>query len=166
MIAQSQRSQQPFFVSFISSVMSHRSASSKTSETLITTDAAPGPNGYTESKDVAEHLVNYASQKLGFLCSIVCVGQMAGTVDHAGIWSLDECFPSMIISSAHLSAIPDSLGSALSTIDWVPIDLLPGVFFEFPQEQQHSTHQTGSARIFHQKNPKVVSWKALRHGSQ
>lgn len=162
MVSQSQRSSQLFFISSISSVMSYRSASSKTPEALFTADTAPGPNGYAESKNVAEHLVNYASQKLGLLCLIARVGQIAGAVEHNGIWNPDEWFPSMIVSSAHLSAIPDSLGSAFSTIDWVPIDLLPGVLFELAQEQQQSTNPNGSARVFHPTNPQVVSWQALR----
>ncbi len=162
MISQSQHSPQLFFISSISSVMSYRSYSSKIPETLITADTASGPNGYAESKNVAEHLVDYASQKFGFLCSIARAGQIAGAVEHTGIWSPDEWFPSLIITSAHLSAIPDSLGSAFSTIDWIPIDLLPGVLFELAQGQQRSVHHTGPARIFHPLNPEVISWEALR----
>ena len=162
MISQSQRSPQLFFISSISSVMSYRSPSFKVPETLITADTAPGPNGYAESKNIAEHLVNYASQKLGCLSSIARVGQIAGAIDHAGVWSPDEWFPSMMITSAHLSALPETLGSAFSTIDWIPIDILPGVLFELAEDQQHATHRSESARVFHPMNPEVVPWEALR----
>ena len=162
MISQSQRSPQLFFVSSVSSVMSYRSASFRVPENLITDDTAPGPNGYAGSKSVAEHLVDYASQKLGVLSSIARVGQIAGAVDHAGVWSTDEWFPSMIITSAQLSALPETLGSAFSTIDWIPIDLLPGALFELAENQQQTTHQSESARVFHPMNPEVVSWEALR----
>ena len=159
MISRSQRSPQLFFISSISSVMSYKSSSSKIPETVFTDMTAPGPNGYAESKYVAEHLVNYASQTSDLLCSIARVGQIAGPVDHAGLWSPDEWFPSMIITSAHLSAIPDSLGPAFSTLDWIPIDLLPGILFELAREQKYSADR---ARVFHPANPQVVSWKALR----
>ena len=113
MMSQSQRSPHLFFISSYSSVISHEPSSSKIPETLITADTALGLNGYAESKKVAEHLLDYASQKSGLLCSIARVGQIAGAVDRAGIWSPDEWFPSMIITSAHLSAIPDPLGSGI-----------------------------------------------------
>ena len=162
MISQSQRSPQLFFISSISSVMSYRPASFKVPERLITDDTAPGPNGYAESKSVAEHLIDYASQRLGLDSSIARVGQIAGAIGHAGVWSPDEWFPSMIITSAHLSALPETLGSTFSMIDWIPIDLLPGVLFELAEDQQHVTHQSESARVFHPINPEVVSWEALR----
>lgn len=162
MMSRSQRSPYLLLISSISSVMFHRSTSSKIPETLITSDSAPGPNGYADSKYVAEHLVQYASQKSRLLCSTARVGQIAGAVDHAGLWSPDEWFPCMIITSAHLSAIPDSLGPVFNTIDWIPIDRLPGILLELVQEQQEFTHYSGSPRFFHPANPQVVSWKALR----
>ena len=142
--------------------MSYRSASSKTSEALITAVTAPGPNGYAESKYVAKHLVDYAFQKFGFLCSIARVGQVAGAVDHAEIWSPDEWFPSIIISSAHLCAILDSLGSAFSTTDRIPIDLLPGSSLRAGARATAFDASQCSTRIFHPINPQIVSWKALR----
>ena len=162
MVSQSQRSPQLFFISSISSVMFYRPASFKVPERLITDDTAPGPNGYAESKSVAEHLIDYASAKLGLVSSIARVGQIAGAIDHAGLWSPDEWFPSMMITSAHLSALPESLGSTFNTIDWIPIDLLPEVLFELAEDQQHATHQSESARVYHPINPEVVSWEALR----
>ena len=165
MMSHSQRSPQLFFISSISSVMSYKSSSSMTPETIITADTAPGPNGYAESKSVAESLLDYASQKHGFLCSVARVGQIAGSVHHAGIWNPDEWFPSMIITSAHISAIPDSLGPVFDTIDWIPMDLLPYVLFELAleQQQQHSRKTSDKfAQFFHPVNPNAVSWEELR----
>ena len=156
------------YVSSISSVMSHRTTSSLTAETAITADSAPGPNGYAESKYVAEQIINYAAQKASSNNSLAFarVGQIAGAVNRLGMWNRNEWFPSMIISSAHIGVLPDSLGPAFDRIDWVPVDLLANIVVELAMKGDHSEDHiadlgTRHADVYHLANPGTVSWSEL-----
>ena len=161
-----------FFVSSISSVMSHRSPSLKTPEQVIHADSAPGPNGYAESKYLAELLLEYAAQKLRVSTSFVRVGQIAGAVNHAGLWNKAEWFPSLVISSLHVGAIPNSLSPTFSKVDWMPIDLLAEILVDLALHngQEHklngltadcgdSENAQGQSHVFHALNPHPVEWQ-------
>ena len=161
-----------FFVSSISSVMSYRSPSLKTPEQVIHADSAPGPNGYAESKHLAELLLEYAAQKLRVSTSFVRVGQIAGAVNHAGLWNKAEWFPSLVISSLHVGAIPNSLGPTFSKVDWMPIDLLAEILVDLALHngQEHklnglaadcgdSENAQEQSHVFHALNPHPVKWQ-------
>ncbi|KAI9927529.1 hypothetical protein MW887_003147 [Aspergillus wentii] len=122
--------QQPhlFFISSISSVMGHHSNSGLTPEAPITT-TTPAPNGYANSKYLGEHLLTQAA-KNGLHASFARVGQVAGSVRSAGLWNKAEWFPSLVLSSLHVGALPDTLGKALDRVDWLPIDLLGDVLVD------------------------------------
>ncbi len=163
------------FISSISSVISYRSASLQTPEEVILADIALGPNDYAESKYISERLLNHAAQRLSINASFARVGQIAGAVNYAGLWNTAEWFPSLIISSVHLGAIPDSLGPSLGTIDWVPVDLLAEVIVELAlgkdqlieatrSQDDHftTTVPQGRARVFHPLNPHRTTWEAVR----
>lgn len=163
------------FISSISSVMSYRSTSRQTPEEVVFDDIAPGPNGYAESKYLSERLLDYATQRLAINASFARVGQIAGAVNYAGLWNKAEWFPSLVISSLHVGAVPDSLGSSLGRIDWVPIDSLAEVIVELalgkdPQPKQDAAHgdpantgmPRGRARVFHPLNPHPTTWEAVR----
>ena len=164
-----------FFVSSISSVMSYRSPSKRTPEQVIFTDMAPGPNGYAESKYVAELLLEYSTRKLSVSTSFARVGQVAGAANHAGLWNKAEWFPSLVVSSLHLGAIPDSLGSTFGKIDWVPIDILAEILVDLAlrEAQQHKSYKPGiyssspeaahdPLPVFHPLNPYPVQWQFVR----
>ena len=161
-----------FFISSISSVMSYRSPSLKTPEQVIHADSAPGPSGYAESKYLAELLLEYAAQKLRVSTSFVRVGQIAGAVNHAGLWNKAEWFPSLVISSLHVGAIPNSLGPTLSKVDWMPIDLLAEILVDLALHngQEHklnglaadcgdSENVQGQSHVFHALNPHPIKWQ-------
>ena len=159
-----------FFVSSISSVMSYGSSSQKIPEEVISTDSAPGPNGYAESKYLSERLLEHAAQRLSIDTVFARVGQIAGPVRHAGLWNKTEWFPSLVISSLHVGAIPDSLGTTMGNIDWVPIDDLAEVLVDLAVNSPQS-HQQGSpndnaqpkrAQVFHPLNPHPTTWQAIR----
>lgn len=163
------------FISSVSSVMSYRNASLQTPEEVILADSAPGLNGYAESKYISEHLLDHAAQRLPINASLARVGQIAGAVNYAGLWNKAEWFPSLIISSLHLGAVPDSLGPSLGTIDWVPVDLLAEVIVELAlgkdqlieatrsqDDQFTTTVPQGRARVFHPLNPHRTTWEAVR----
>lgn len=163
------------FISSISSVMSYRNSSMQTPEEVIFDDSAPGPNGYAMSKNISELLLDYAAHKLSMSTSFARVGQIAGAVQYAGLWNKAEWFPSLVISSLHIGAIPDSLGPSLSNIDWVPVNVLAEILVELgldnnQQPEEHVSHNNatltgmsrGGARVFHPLNPQPTTWKALR----
>ena len=60
--------------------------------------------GYSESKWVAERLLELAASKTTLRTVAVRVGQISGT--SAGAWQRAEWFPSMIKSSVYLGCIP------------------------------------------------------------
>ena len=140
--------------------MSYHSASLKTLEDVVTADSAPGPNGYAESKYVSEHLLDCAVQKLSIKASFARVGQIAGAVNHRGLWNKAEWFPSLVISSLHVGAIPDSLGPAFERLEWVPIDLLADVLIELAFQDKGISQS--SVGVFHPLNPFPVTWDAIR----
>ena len=159
-----------FFVSSISSVMSHGSSFQEIPEEVISSDSAPGPNGYAESKYLSERLLEYAAQRLSIDTVVARVGQIAGPVRHAGVWNKTEWFPSLVISSLHVGAIPDSLGTTMGKIDWVPIDDLAEVLVDLavntPQSHRqgfpNDNAQPKRAQVFHPLNPHPTTWQAIR----
>lgn len=158
-----------FYMSSISSIISYRSESGKTPEKLVTADSAPGPNGYSESKYVAEHIIDYAAQTVCYGPSLAFtrVGQIAGAANHSGIWNKDEWFPSMIISSVKIGAFPESLGPTFDRVDWVPIDLLADILVELALKRGQSAARctatdTQHADVFHPLNSHTTTWTALR----
>ena len=157
------------YVSSISSVLSYRSTIGKTLEKAVNADAAPGPNGYSQSKHVAEQIIDYAAQKMssGSSFAFARVGQIAGAANHSGIWNRNEWFPSMIINSVQIGAIPDSLGPMFDEIDWVPIDLLADILLELALERsslakQYTASEKQHADVYHPLNPNKMTWTELR----
>ncbi|KAL6717631.1 hypothetical protein ACLMJK_005546 [Lecanora helva] len=158
-----------FYVSSISSVMSYRSGCGNTPEIPIATDFTPGANGYGESKYVAEQILEYAASKksAGIDLAFARVGQVAGAANHSGVWNKNEWFPSLVVSSANLGAIPESLGSAFAFIDWIPIDLLANVLVELALNKSQSmadltSFETQHAEVFHPANVQTITWAKLR----
>ncbi|TVY81492.1 Non-canonical non-ribosomal peptide synthetase FUB8 [Lachnellula suecica] len=121
---------------------------------------APRPIGYSESKYVAEGLLNYSAQKLYTDARIARVGQIAGPVSTSGSWNKWEWLPSLVISSRHVDALPDYLGSSLSKIDWVPIDILPDVLIELAFNERTS-EGTLLPSVYHPHDPRTVLWSEL-----
>ncbi|KAL1969206.1 hypothetical protein VTN77DRAFT_460 [Rasamsonia byssochlamydoides] len=84
----------------------------------------PRLNGYSESKYIAELLLAHASSLSPSLSlSLSRVGQVSGVINGPGLWNPQEWFPSLVLTSAHIGALPQSLG-AMDQIDWLPIDRL------------------------------------------
>ncbi|KAI9695695.1 MAG: putative NRPS-like protein biosynthetic cluster [Bogoriella megaspora] len=122
------------FISSITSVMSSGISksighASSIPERVLPSPSTPLPNGYAESKHIAELLLDFTSSAKGLSVSFSRVGQIAGAVGFPSLWNTTEWFPSLIISCAHLSAVPVTLGR-MDRIDWFPIDLLADVLVE------------------------------------
>ncbi|GLB08380.1 hypothetical protein AtubIFM57258_004269 [Aspergillus tubingensis] len=133
----------PFFLSSISSVMGHRNSESGLLPETVLTTTTPAPNGYANS-------------------------QVAGAVRSPGLWNRAEWFPSLVQSSRHLHALPDTLG-LMDRIDWVPVDLLAEVLVELallgPADNHGCPSATGSPRavqVYHPVNLHSLSWDLIR----
>ncbi len=155
--------------------MFNRSDSIRIPEQVIFAEPTPGPNGYAESKYVAELLLDYAAQKLAITTSFARIGQVAGAVHHAGLWTKTEWFSSLIQSSLYVGAVPDSLGATFGRIDWVPVDILAGVLVEIALSEFKSTEYEGylahtgniemarnHSLVYHSLHPHPTMWKAVR----
>ena len=143
-----------FFISSIASVGSW--AGTETVPELALSDfSLPSPTGYAQSKFLAEQLLLNSASLVDV--SICRVGQIAGPVlNSKGAWKKDEWLPSLIKSSNYLKLLPESLGSAMEELDWIPVDLLSMSLVELallPREK--------SATVYHTVNPHSCSWKTL-----
>jgi thioester reductase-like protein len=83
-----------------------------------------------------ERVLDYAAEKLFLNVTITRVGQIAGPIYSTGAWNRWEWLPSLVISSLHIGAVPDSLGPSQDKIDWISIDVLAEVLVELTLEQQ------------------------------
>jgi thioester reductase-like protein len=144
-----------FFISSISSVMNHLTESKLTPEAVVTT-SQPAPNGYANSKYLAEQLLDNAARTHSIRTSFARVGQVAGAVKATGLWNKTEWFPSLVMSSLQVGAIPNSIGSTLSRIDWVPIDLLAEVLVDISLREP-----SPGCKVFHPLNLHPKTWEEM-----
>ncbi|KAJ6081901.1 NRPS-like enzyme [Penicillium canescens] len=147
------------FMSSTSSVVAHRTKSGINSEKVIITET-PAPNGYAESKYLAEVLLDYASKRLPIPLSFARIGQVAGAVKKTGLWNPAEWFPSLVLSSLHIGALPESLGPSMGRIDWVPADLLSEVLIELVLSP-FSESETRPVEVFHPLNLHPQTWTSI-----
>lgn len=77
------------------------------------------PQGYGESKHIAERICLEASQRSHVPTSVYRVGQIAGLTTARGQWNPQEWLPTIIATSKAMGKIPDRLGS--TAVDWVPV---------------------------------------------
>jgi thioester reductase-like protein len=150
-----------YFISSISSTMGHHTPNGLTPEDVVTT-TVPAPNGYANSKYIAERLLAEVAERSSgaFHPAYSRVGQIAGPVRSSGLWNRAEWFPSLILSSAHIGALPESLGPALDRIDWVPIDLLAEVLVDLALTR--SVRVDEIVEVHHPVSPSPLSWNDIR----
>ena len=79
-------------------------------EVPIAANVAVGA-GYTESKWVAERLLEIAAERNVVQSVVIRIGQLSGGVN--GAWKLSEWLPSMICASAALGCLPQGQGVSL-----------------------------------------------------
>ncbi|KAE8399727.1 hypothetical protein BDV37DRAFT_275084 [Aspergillus pseudonomiae] len=137
-----------FFISSISSTMGYQTGNGLTPEESITT-TTQALNDYANSKYLAEHLLAQAAKQSFLRASFARVGRIAGP------W-----FPSLVLSSLHVGALPDTLGPALDRIGWVPIDLLAEVLVDLALNKDKATNE--SVNVFHPVNLHPLTWEAIR----
>lgn len=120
------------------------------------------PQGYAESKHVAEQILGIAATK-GVYSTVARVGQIAGPTTKAGCWPDTEWLPSVIKTSKAIGKLPRTLGSMQTgTIDWLPVDVLANVCVELaigrggPQAKHRKIID-----VFHLVNPATCTWTDL-----
>lgn len=145
------------FVSSISSTLGHHDDTGLIPESLVTT-TVPAPNGYANSKYVAEHLLAHAAQQITTVpVSVARVGQIAGSIQSRGLWNKAEWFPSLVLSSLYLEALPDNIGQTLNRIDWLPVDLLAETLVNLALLENSS-----QLDFYHMVNLHAQSWKDIQ----
>ncbi|KAL8790158.1 MAG: hypothetical protein Q9195_006485 [Heterodermia aff. obscurata] len=118
--------------------------------------------GYAESKQISERLLNSAAQVCDQRTTVCRLGQVAGPVQRGekGKWSLQEWFPSLVVSSAYLGLIPKSLG-LMEMIDWVPVDILAETIVELCLSDDQSQSGQQGAQVHHIVNRRTTPWSSL-----
>ncbi|KAI7036043.1 hypothetical protein KC352_g46985, partial [Hortaea werneckii] len=106
------------FCSSVASAMSYWSP--VVPEEIIQNPASATDLGYSQSKWVAEHICQRASNdtRLNGRVSIFRVGQLAGDTVH-GVWNTKEAWP-MMLSAVKVTG---SLPSLQDKLDWLPVDI-------------------------------------------
>ncbi|KAL8650328.1 MAG: hypothetical protein Q9226_005189 [Calogaya cf. arnoldii] len=160
------------FISSVSSAMGWPvNHTGSVPEHIIDDPSAALPMGYAQSKYIAEHLLNTASQIAGISTTVIRVGQVAGPVEtnqSGGCWNKQEWLPSLVASSRKLGKLPDSLGPN-DVIDWIPVDVLSGVLVELMEASVSVTapsdvqvHEDGPAANGYQVCKREKDWLPVR----
>ncbi|OKL63405.1 hypothetical protein UA08_01778 [Talaromyces atroroseus] len=150
------------FISSISTIFNwrHTHPGQAVPESSIHDVDSPEFLGYGESKYVAERLVEAHSASSGFTSSFMRVGQIAGPVlSTAGVWNVQEWFPSMLASSKYLGLLPDSLGTMV-IINWIPVDVLARVIVQL-LGTTYDASASSSLLVYNLVNPRAVPWSNL-----
>ncbi|KAI0872127.1 hypothetical protein GGS24DRAFT_491690 [Hypoxylon argillaceum] len=113
--------------------------------------------GYAQSKFICEKLIEKYASSGGGRGAILRVGQVAGPLQGAGVWNVREWVPSMLLSSKHLGAAPESLGAA--NMEWIPVDELSRIVSELIDDV--ARRESGVAVVYNVVNPRATSWNEL-----
>ncbi|KAI0098556.1 hypothetical protein GGR51DRAFT_538180 [Nemania sp. FL0031] len=155
------------FLSSVSAVMNLALRPKETVPEEILDDlSVPAAAGYGESKYLAERMLAHAAEKLQIPIAVARIGSVCGASRSPGRWNPSEWIPRLIMGSASLGALPDSLGdydASVNDVDWIPIDLLADAIVELllrgwaiPSHDQPTRPQ-----VYHLMNPQRTSWAAL-----
>jgi thioester reductase-like protein len=135
-------------------------------ESIIDDFDSPEFLGYGESKYVSERLIEAHSSSSGFTSSVLRVGQIAGPVlSTAGIWNVQEWFPSLLASSKHLGLLPNSLGT-MNNISWVPVDILARIIVQLLGHTYDTEADKNALKVYNLVNSKTIPWSNLLHTVQ
>lgn len=155
------RSQRQVLLQFVSSI----AAVAGTPERPIVVEEAatqaqtPVSMGYGQSKYFAERMLTHASRVLGVKTITARVGQLSGDGCRKRGWNRREWFPSLVVSSLHIQALPNSLGCAADgkEVKWIPVDSAARIL----QELSVVAVGASSNDTFHVVHPRPVAWAEL-----
>jgi hypothetical protein len=120
------------FVSSISVFINFENKGSVVEEVLSNPEIAVG-TGYSESKWVAERILDAAAERTALRPVVVRLGQVCG--DGSGTWNESEWFPSLVKSALTLGCLPSVDGpvgwiiapdAAAAMLEMSRVDLQPG----------------------------------------
>lgn len=149
------------FISTISTAMNW-AHQTPVPESIIHDLNSPGLVGYSESKYVAERLIEAHSVSAGFVSAVLRVGQIAGPVlGAAGVWNVREWFPGLLASAKYLGVLPESLGSMDDCISWVPVDVLARIIIQLFGTMYDKTEEETQLAVYNIVNPRTTSWSAM-----
>ena len=155
------RSQRQVLLQFVSSIAAVAATPERpiVAEEAATQTQAPVSIGYGQSKYLAERLLTHASQVLGVTTITARVGQISGDGCRKRGWNRREWFPSLVVSSLHIQALPNSLGCAADgkEVKWIPVDSAAKIL----QELSMAAVGAGSNDTFHVVHPRPVTWAEL-----
>ncbi|KAJ9252890.1 hypothetical protein DTO195F2_7311 [Paecilomyces variotii] len=116
------------------------------------------PQGYAESKYIAECICLEASRRSRVPTTIYRIGQIAGPTTASGQWNPHEWLPTIIATSKAMGKIPNQLGSM--KVDWVPVDTLSSIMMDIISMRHVNQSDTPWA-VFHLVNPERTPWSTL-----
>ncbi|KAH9840927.1 ketoacyl-synt-domain-containing protein [Rhodofomes roseus] len=115
-------------------------------EELVDNPSVAVGTGYSESKWIAEQMLQRAAESNICQPSIVRLGQLSGGAN--GAWRTTEWIPSMVTASLALGCLPDGSGDAT----WIPVDASAAAMLDFVDTP---------ARVLHIQHPRPVSWTSV-----
>ena len=119
------------------------------------------PEGYAQSKYIAELMIDAYAASTGLPAAILRVGQIAGPVRYAGVWPAREWFPTVLRASRQLGVLPRNLGTQ-NRLDWVPVDLLSDIIVEIAEHVVSlSNRDASSPMVFNLTNPQTAPFDAV-----
>ncbi|KAI9464124.1 acetyl-CoA synthetase-like protein [Lactarius psammicola] len=125
------------FVSSISVFINFENKGSVVEEVLSNPEIAVG-TGYSESKWVAERIVDVAAERTALRPVVVRLGQVCG--DGSGTWNESEWFPSLLKSALTLGCLPSLDGP----VGWITAPDAAAAMLEMsrvdPQPGAHTLH--------------------------
>ncbi|OJJ47403.1 hypothetical protein ASPZODRAFT_16084 [Penicilliopsis zonata CBS 506.65] len=158
MIENSPRQAEFHFISSISTVTGPSLADHPFVPETLHTVSSVMPQGYAESKYIAEALCGIAAQRCGTRVAIHRVGQLGGpAAPDGGAWNPRDWFPALVCSSRTLRQVPDSLG--FLQVDWLPIDTAAQIIADVIQTRVADPRP--GLTVYHVVNPLPVDWRIL-----
>ncbi|KAK0192594.1 male sterility protein-domain-containing protein [Armillaria mellea] len=110
-------------------------------------------NGYSESKWVAERILETAGHKAGLISTIIRLGQLSGGIN--GCWNKNQWLPLIVRSATTMKCLPDDDRS----VSWVPIDMAAQAIRDICCS--HSYDNTRPTRVLHLAHPKPAPWSSI-----
>ncbi|KAI0647275.1 acetyl-CoA synthetase-like protein [Trametes meyenii] len=108
--------------------------------------SVPSATGYSQSKWIAERILQAVSQVTGLHATVVRLGQVCG--DRTGYWNEKEWFPTLVKSAHFLHCLPDVEGH----VSWVPSYQGAKVLVEM---------RCSTEPVLHLVHPRPVSWHMI-----
>ncbi|KAI0938637.1 putative NRPS-like protein biosynthetic cluster, variant 2 [Taiwanofungus camphoratus] len=133
---------------FVSSIGVLRNSNTRGPALEVSNDDASlaAGSGYTESKWIAERILDLAARSTDLRPITVRLGQICG--DRLGHWNEREWFPSMVKSALFQRCLPDLAG----TVSWIPASEAAAALVEM---------RNSSSLILHLAHPRPVSWTSI-----